>query len=92
MNREELIVELENYFVEVNIDDERTSYCNSLDKNLVKAIYNLKEENKQLKEKIDKVIDKLTTEQLYINFTWGKSFYVELFKELLRILKGEENE
>lgn len=54
MNKEELIVELENNYVQVNIDGVRIAYCNSLDKELVKAIYNLQQENKELKELCNK--------------------------------------
>lgn len=45
---------------------------------------------RELEERIDKAIDKLTTEQLYTNFTWGKSFYSKLFKDLIEILKGDD--
>lgn len=52
MTKEELIVELENNDVQVNIDGVGITYCNSLDKELVKAIYNLQQENKQLKKEL----------------------------------------
>lgn len=100
MNKEEIKIELENNFVEVNIDDTRISYCNSLDKILIKAMYNLQQENKRLKEIIDKAI-----EYIYYNSTRRKIF-ADIFDEykngepkfcgnigdLLKILKGESNE
>lgn len=57
-----------------------------------KTIIRLSEENKILKDRIDKVIDYITTEQLYTNYQWGKSQYVKILNDLLKILRGKDNE
>ena len=49
-------------------------------------------DKQELQYRLDKAIDKLTTEQLYTNYTWGKSFYSKLFNDLLDILRGDNNE
>lgn len=45
-----------------------------------------------LKDKIDKAIEYITTEQLYTNYQWGKSQYEKILKDLLAILGDKENE
>lgn len=54
----------EEYKIDISLDDNSLvltsetvaiSYCNSLDRQLVKAIYQLQQENKQLKEVIEEV-------------------------------------
>lgn len=46
--------------------------------------------NPDYKSRNDKAIDYITTEQLYTNYSWGKSQYAKILKDLLNILKGEE--
>ena len=52
----------------------------------------LKEENKQLKDRINKAIEYITIEQLYTNYQWVKSQYEKILKDLLKILGDKENE
>lgn len=44
----------------------------------------------RLKEKIEKAIEYITTEQLYTNYQWGKSQYAKILKDLLEILGDKE--
>lgn len=85
MNKEELIVELECNDVQVNIDDTRITYCNSLDKELVKAIYNLQQQNKQLKEKLNEIQELLDNRQDYHCETC-------LLFAIQDVIDGEEND
>lgn len=43
-------------------------------------------------QKLDKAIDKITTEQLYTQYSWGKTYYSQLLKDLLEILKGGDKD
>lgn len=48
--------------------------------------------NKEQEDRIDKAIEYITTEQLYTNYQWGKSLYAKILKDLLEILKGDNND
>lgn len=52
---------------------------------LIESLYNITKQN-------NKAIDYITTEQLYTNYSWGKSQYAKILKDLLNILKGEDKE
>ena len=54
--------------------------------------FKLKDYITNLQERIDKALDKITTEQLYTNYSWGKTYYAQLMKDLRNILEGKDND